>query len=79
MKVKLENLKVGDTVVPDDSFDCLLPEDESFDCLFPGVERQVMQTNGELYIVCFQGKHFLGKHNTDQEGYLIGLTGKEAK
>ena len=55
-------LKIGDIIIVDDGFDCMEE----------GEEKEIFDDDGNLYIICNQGKHYLKNEFT-------GLTLKERK
>ena len=61
--MKLTELKVGDVIIADSGFTCLKA----------GKYRVKVNSTGDLYINCTEGKHFLtGQLDNDDE--LVGLS-----
>jgi len=59
--IKFDNLKTGDTVTA-----------LGFDCIDDGVHVVHQTPNGEFYIRCELGKHFLSGQK-DEKGDLLGI------
>jgi hypothetical protein len=61
-RIKLNDLKPGDTIVADGGFTCLRAG-----------EHKVWEKHGQLVVVCDDGDHFLDGQE-DDDGYLVGLS-----
>lgn len=62
--MKLSDLKAGDIVLTDDGFTCLAE----------GEHRVEADEDGDLYIPCSDGKHFLSGQEDDETGELVGIS-----
>ena len=60
--MKLDELKVGDTVITDGGFTCMKAS-----------PRKVHEDNEGLYIRCRDGRHYLDGQE-DEDGELVGLS-----
>lgn len=62
--VRIDEVKPGDRLVPDDAFDCLEE----------GVPVEVRKDEDGLYVCCADGSHYLdGQLDFDSGEFLIGF------
>ncbi|MGF6434306.1 hypothetical protein [Bradyrhizobium elkanii] len=61
--MKLSDIKAGDTIYTDAGFTCT-----------PAGKHVVKSDNGDLYIECDHGKHFLSGQEDEQGSDLVGIS-----
>lgn len=66
-KTRLEDLKVGDTVLTDDGFTCMKEG-----------HHTVRGDGNGLFLECDEGKHYLEGQEDDETGGLVGITREPA-